>query len=80
MKPREPKNLRELADYVVDNADDIFIGNKPLSKLSTKAALKCFAGIIRRGQMPAPPPSVSPYPYGLPERTLAAVEDVHEPA
>jgi hypothetical protein len=76
--PREPRSLRDLADYVADNADRITVdGGKPLSKLSTKKALRHMAAIVRSGRMPgAPPPSTSPHPYGLRTPTeLAEVTD-----
>ena len=74
--PREPRSLRDLADYVADNADRITVEGRPLSKLSTKRALQHMAAIVRSGRMPAPPPSTSPYPYGLPTPTeLAEAEE-----
>lgn len=65
--PQEPRSLRELADYVADNADSIIVEDgRPLSKLSTKKALRHMAAIVSSGRMPgAPPPSRSPHPYGM---------------
>jgi len=70
MPPREPSSLRDLAEYVAENADRIVVGNNGrgtrLSDLPTKDALKCMADIVRSGRMPAPPPTTSPLPLEFP--------------
>lgn len=78
--PREPSSLRDLADYVVDNADNITVNGKPLSKMSAKKAMKHMADIVRSGRLPARPPSTSPFPAGMPEPVELAVMEVHDEA
>ena len=58
MRPEDVKSLRDLALYVAEHADDIFVvgersgKTKALSDLPTRQALRVAANIVSSGKVP----------------------------